>query len=386
MKNNTTEILSTVAVQNFVKFAYHSSQELDLMKAILTNDQARDAFAGFSKTLCHEDGDFMKSSCSDLSMYCEYETSLNDTFSEFPQDSSIFSQLLSGSVDVSASDINTLVDSVKGTPELVMALNDLPAFIESTFFKEWQTSQIRNSILAASTSSSEVDITIPEILVSGDDATIVSAEASLLLYESEATFSPSESDAILAVAVEVVGSNSKFNSCDVAQQIMKKVDYLEINRILRCDSWLFAFLAAVENLPISITLSTARKDRRGFPLIYANKYFETVTGYTCAEVTGANCRFLRRNPRGYMNTEEADTVEVLSNALRLGLPASVALTNFKRDGTPFRNLLTVKPLFDVYGEYQYIIGMQLDITNRKAESFVFMNKIFSLLDVLPCIV
>jgi PAS domain S-box-containing protein len=356
------------------------------MKAILTNTQSRVAFAGFSKTLGQDQFVFMKNSCPDLTIYCEYETSLNDTFSEVPQDSSIFSQLLSGSIDLPANDINSLVESVKGTPDLMMALADLPAFIESKFFKEWQTTQIRNAIQAASASSSEVDITIPEILVSGDEASIVTAEATLLSFESDATFSPCETDDILAVAVEVLGSNSKFDSDDVAQQIMKKVDYLEINRILRCDSWLFAFLAAVENLPISITLSTARKDRRGVPLIYANKYFETVTGYTCAEVTGANCRFLRRSPRGYMNTEEADTVEVLSNALRLGLPASVALTNFKRDGTPFRNLLTVKPLFDAYGEYQYIIGMQLDITNRQAESFVFMNKIFSLLDVLPCIV
>jgi hypothetical protein len=47
------------------------------------------------------------------------------------------------------------------------------------------------------------------------------------------------------------------------------------------DSWLTILLAAVEALPIAFSLASAKEGKeKGFPLIYVNKYFEKLTGYS----------------------------------------------------------------------------------------------------------
>lgn len=40
-------------------------------------------------------------------------------------------------------------------------------------------------------------------------------------------------------------------------------------------------------------VSLADPDQEDLPLVYVNKAFETITGYTLAEVVGKNCRFYR---------------------------------------------------------------------------------------------
>ena len=42
-------------------------------------------------------------------------------------------------------------------------------------------------------------------------------------------------------------------------------------------------------------VSLADPDQEDMPLVYVNKAFETITGYTLAETVGKNCRFLQGN-------------------------------------------------------------------------------------------
>jgi PAS domain-containing protein len=67
----------------------------------------------------------------------------------------------------------------------------------------------------------------------------------------------------------------------------------EISRLLGSESWLAALVAAAEGLALSFSLATAHRDRKGFPLLYVNKYFEKLTGYPRNEVIGRNCKFLQ---------------------------------------------------------------------------------------------
>ena len=140
------------------------------------------------------------------------------------------------------------------------------------------------------------------------------------------------------------------------------------------------FMSAVENLPVCVSLSTARKDRYGFPLIYVNKHFETTSGYERSTILGLNCRFLQRDNTGVSNTEKESTDKV-SVSLRNAVPVRVALTNYRRDGTPFRNLLAIKPVFDTDGVYQYAIGVQFDLSldQQASSQFTLATNIFQLL-------
>ncbi len=51
-------------------------------------------------------------------------------------------------------------------------------------------------------------------------------------------------------------------------------------------------------------------------------------------------------------------------ALREGRECSVVLKNYKKDGTPFQNELSVSPVFDSRGRLVNFVGVQKDVTER----------------------
>lgn len=106
-----------------------------------------------------------------------------------------------------------------------------------------------------------------------------------------------------------------------------------------------------------ITISDAIQPHN--PIIYCNPAFERITGYSAAEVLGRNCRFLQ-GP----DTDPA-AVEQIRQALRTGEGCVVVLKNYRKDGTPFWNELTISPVCDDEGRVTQFIGVQTDITERK---------------------
>lgn len=71
----------------------------------------------------------------------------------------------------------------------------------------------------------------------------------------------------------------------------------EFEDIVAHQSWVVQLLEAVESLPLCLSIATAQKGQRGFPLVYVNQFFETTTGYTREEILGQNCRFLQKGNR-----------------------------------------------------------------------------------------
>lgn len=147
---------------------------------------------------------------------------------------------------------------------------------------------------------------------------------------------------------------------EVQVKMTKELDDLLLNT-----SWLSHLLASVESLPVCVSLAAANKMLSGFPLIYVNAAFEKTTGYPREEIIGQNCRFLQMGKiAGHIS--EVECVQQMSTALREGKQVKVAITNFKKDGTPFRNLLAMKPIFDLKGRYAFVLGIQFDIGDGKA--------------------
>lgn len=95
------------------------------------------------------------------------------------------------------------------------------------------------------------------------------------------------------------------------------------------------------------------------PLIYANAGFERLTGYPASEVLGRNCRFLQ----GPGTDPEA--VAALRTAVREKRAITVQLLNYRKDGTPFWNRLSITPLQDASGAVTHFIGVQSDVTVEK---------------------
>jgi PAS domain S-box-containing protein len=134
--------------------------------------------------------------------------------------------------------------------------------------------------------------------------------------------------------------------------------------------WLKKVISIAENLPICITISSSKKEHFGFPLIYVNKHFEKTTGYMRHDIIGKNCKFLQ--PSTPIMKEETQ-YQLLTACLSQAIPTSVIITNVKKDGTPFYNLLSLKPVMDVDNNYLYNIGIQTEITTEPFEQSDIVN-------------
>lgn len=154
----------------------------------------------------------------------------------------------------------------------------------------------------------------------------------------------------------------------------------ELNKLLVGTSWLNGLLASVENLPVCVSLAAANREMAGFPLIYVNAAFESTTGYPRSEIIGQNCRFLQLGKKAG-HVAETDSIARMTAALREGRPVKVAITNFRKDGTPFRNLLAMKPIFDSEGGYAFVLGIQFDIgvTDASAKKMKIIDDLFRVL-------
>lgn len=59
---------------------------------------------------------------------------------------------------------------------------------------------------------------------------------------------------------------------------------------------------------------------------------------------------------------EPESIARLSQGLKDGKTTKVVVTNFKKCGTPFKNLLALKPIFDEIGDYAFVVGIQFECT------------------------
>ncbi|WP_096393675.1 bacterio-opsin activator domain-containing protein [Halorubrum trapanicum] len=114
---------------------------------------------------------------------------------------------------------------------------------------------------------------------------------------------------------------------------------------------------AVEDAPIGISISDP--DLPDYPLVYVNDAWEEHTGYPVEEALGRNPRFLQGPGT------DPETVEEIAEAIGNEEEATVEIRNYRRDGTPFWNELTVAPVYDEDGDLTHYVGFQNDISDRK---------------------
>ncbi|MGN6466579.1 MAG: PAS domain-containing protein [Rhizobiaceae bacterium] len=114
---------------------------------------------------------------------------------------------------------------------------------------------------------------------------------------------------------------------------------------------------AFEHIPLALVLTDSRADDN--PIVYVNRAFETITGYSQASSLGRNCRFLQGR-----ETEKA-TVAQIRAALSAGQEITTDILNYRADGTPFWNRLHVTPLADGDGDVRYFMGVQRMLGSRR---------------------
>ncbi len=88
------------------------------------------------------------------------------------------------------------------------------------------------------------------------------------------------------------------------------------------------------------------------PLIYVNRSFELMTGYSAEEVLGSNCRFLQGHDG------DPPAMDEVRAALREERDCIVLLRNYRKDGTSFWNEFRLSPVHDERGRLVNFVGVQ----------------------------
>lgn len=93
-------------------------------------------------------------------------------------------------------------------------------------------------------------------------------------------------------------------------------------------------------------------------LIYVNKAFEQLTGYSSDEILYQDCRFLQKEDR------DQPGLHAIREAVKAGKPCRQVLRNYRKDGSMFWNELSITPVFNETDQLTYFIGIQKDVTDQ----------------------
>ena len=113
---------------------------------------------------------------------------------------------------------------------------------------------------------------------------------------------------------------------------------------------------AFASVPFGIIITDNLRDDN--PLIYVNRGFEKLTGYSKQEILGKNCRFLQGKE---INQE---SLKLIRQSIKEGIQCTAVLRNYRKDGSMFFNELTISPIHDSGDNVTHFIGFQKDVSDQ----------------------
>ncbi|WPB55842.1 histidine kinase famiy protein [Xylophilus sp. GOD-11R] len=117
------------------------------------------------------------------------------------------------------------------------------------------------------------------------------------------------------------------------------------------------FFAAIETTRMPMLVTDPRQADN--PIVFSNRAFASMTGYTAEEVIGTNCRFLQ-GP----DTDRAK-VAAIREAIANRREITVEILNYRKDGSSFWNALYISPVYNRNKELVFFFASQLDVSRRR---------------------
>ena len=94
-------------------------------------------------------------------------------------------------------------------------------------------------------------------------------------------------------------------------------------------------------------------------IVYVNKAFTDITGYTSAEVIGKTPRILQGKK------SDRQILQTIKQSLSRYLPIKTEIINYDKDGREYWVELNIIPIADRKGSYTHFMAVERDITDRK---------------------
>ncbi len=111
---------------------------------------------------------------------------------------------------------------------------------------------------------------------------------------------------------------------------------------------------------VALAIAAATDDN---PLVFVNDAFCSLTGYGTDDVVGRNCRMLQRGARN--EEARARLREFLAQPRQANVRTPIV--NFRKDGTPFVNLLYMSRLRGTDGTVRFMFASQFDVSRSQPD-------------------
>lgn len=113
---------------------------------------------------------------------------------------------------------------------------------------------------------------------------------------------------------------------------------------------------AMATVDVGVIITDARQEDN--PIVYTNAAIERMTGFAASEMMGRNPRFLQGDEH------DQPELDQIRDAMEKAQSVQIILNNYKKDGTLFKDEVTISPVFNEDGEATHFIGVQRDVTER----------------------
>ena len=117
------------------------------------------------------------------------------------------------------------------------------------------------------------------------------------------------------------------------------------------------FFAAIETTRMPMLVTDPRQPDN--PIVFVNRAFLSMSGYSHEEVIGHNCRFLQGAETS------RSTIMAIREAIQDRREFSSEILNYRKDGSSFWNALYISPVYNQNKELVYFFASQLDVSRRR---------------------
>eukprot|EP01041_Mallomonas_annulata_P011231 gene11231-23482_t len=255
-------------------------------------------------------------------------------------------------------------------------------YLISNFFEQWRYTEA-NNIVNLCNQIMSTNSTLPELEIMKSSSSFLSKttlaianSASLDDHYIESSYINTTSNMnnisleqeygapTTTINATIVSLSNYNNISHSFEQILKSCDSIEIKRLIQSNYWLVIFIAAVENLPIGITISSLSPERPGYPILYANKHYEEKSGQLRTDIIGEKFALMQRPGTAYL-PEEKNRLTTLLSAIENQQPCLTVLKCHTGPSSSFRTIIAVKPIIDTGGRGKYMIALQMEVTMKQ---------------------